>query len=231
MQKEKTRMIGRMTALVAFGTLLCSSAWAQDHRFEISGTAGYVLADGVSAASSVLGADGNLYNRVDPKDSFGWGIGIGYFFTETSELEFLYSNQPSTLTISGTASRDVGDFSIKGYHGVYSYHFGEPEGTVRPFISFGLGATSYPGVTFTGFDGQTRQTDGNTQFSGTLGLGVKIYPGNGKAGLRLQTRWTPTYIKSDSEGWWCDPYWGCYVVGDPQYSNQFELSGGISLRF
>ena len=41
----------------------------------------------------------------------------------------------------------------------------------------------------------------------------------------------PTYIKSDAEGYWCDPYWGCYVVGDAQYANQFEFSAGISLRF
>ena len=47
----------------------------------------------------------------------------------------------------------------------------------------------------------------------------------------LEARWTPTYIKSDAEGWWCDPYWGCYVVGNPQYSYQLELSGGITLRF
>jgi hypothetical protein len=37
-------------------------------------------------------------------------------------------------------------------------------------------------------------------------------------------------VKSDSEGWWCDPYWGCYVVGNAQYSNQWELAGGITLR-
>jgi hypothetical protein len=43
--------------------------------------------------------------------------------------------------------------------------------------------------------------------------------------------WTPTYIKSDAEGWWCDPYWGCYTVGSAQYSNQFQLAGGITLRF
>jgi hypothetical protein len=50
-------------------------------------------------------------------------------------------------------------------------------------------------------------------------------------GIRLEARWTPTYIKSDAAGWWCDPYWGCYVVGDSQYSNQFEVSGGVILRF
>jgi hypothetical protein len=38
-------------------------------------------------------------------------------------------------------------------------------------------------------------------------------------------------IKSDPEGYWCDPWWGCYTVGEPEYANQFELSGGIALRF
>ncbi|MET0213234.1 MAG: hypothetical protein ABW292_09540 [Vicinamibacterales bacterium] len=39
------------------------------------------------------------------------------------------------------------------------------------------------------------------------------------------------YIKSDAAGWWCDPYWGCYLVGDPQYSNQFGFTGGVTIRF
>jgi hypothetical protein len=57
-----------------------------------------------------------------------------------------------------------------------------------------------------------------------------MYPGS-NVGILLEGRWTPTYIKSDSEGWWCDPYWGCYVVGNAQYSNQWEVAGGITLRF
>ena len=52
-----------------------------------------------------------------------------------------------------------------------------------------------------------------------------------KFGIRLEARWTPTYIKSDSEGWWCHPYWVNPVGSDAQYANQFELSGGITLRF
>jgi len=43
-------------------------------------------------------------------------------------------------------------------------------------------------------------------------------------------RFTPAYIKSDPAGYWCG-FYGCYVVGDAQYANQFELSGGLSLRF
>jgi len=39
-------------------------------------------------------------------------------------------------------------------------------------------------------------------------------------------QWTPTYLKSDAVGWWCDPRWACEVVGDSQYSNQLEFVGG-----
>jgi hypothetical protein len=42
--------------------------------------------------------------------------------------------------------------------------------------------------------------------------------------------WTPTYIKSDPGGWWCG-YYGCYLVGDAQYSNQLHFVGGVTARF
>jgi outer membrane protein W len=224
-------MIGRMTAMAVLGTVLASAAWAQDQRLEISGNGGWTFSDGVSSAGGpVLGGDGNLYDRIDPKDSFSWGLTIGYYLNENSELEFIYSQQQSKLEASGTATTEIGDFKIKNYHGVYSYNFGETDAVARPYISIGAGATSYPGLTFTRLNGDTAEIGGNTQFSGTLGLGVKVYPGS-TAGLRLGARWTPTYIKSDSDGYWCDPYWGCYVVGNAQYSNQYELSAGLTIRF
>ena len=66
--------------------------------------------------------------------------------------------------------------------------------------------------------------------SSALTIAPAIFPSPG-FGIRLEGRWTPTYIKSDATGWWCDPYWGCYVTENAQYSNQFELSGGIVIRF
>jgi len=75
-----------------------------------------------------------------------------------------------------------------------------------------------------------RTIPGETQFSTTWSAGVNYFPAP-KIGIRGAIRWTPTYIKTDSTGWWCDPYWGCYLTGDPQYSNQLELSGGITFRF
>ena len=94
------------------------------------------------------------------------------------------------------------------------YNFGDHDANVRPYFLGGAGVTHYGSVPFTvaGFSGET---GGETQFSTTWALGVKLYP-NPKVGLNLGVRWTPTYIKSDSEGWWCDPYWGCYVVGNAQ---------------
>jgi hypothetical protein len=71
---------------------------------------------------------------------------------------------------------------------------------------------------------------GDTQFSSTWAAGLKLFPGR-SVGLRLEARWTPTYIKSDPEGYWCDPYWGCYTVSEAEFANQYELSGGIILRF
>ena len=50
-------------------------------------------------------------------------------------------------------------------------------------------------------------------------------------GLKLTARWTPTYIKSSASGYWCDPFYGCWVLGDPDYSHQFDISGGVTIRF
>jgi len=223
-------MIGRMTALAALGALISTSAFAQDARVEVSGNAGWTFSDGVSSESTVVGGDGGLYNRVDPKDSFSWNVTLGYFFTDNWEVEFLYGQQQSKLEFGGSRTTEAGDFSIKNYHGVFSYNFGEMDAKARPFVFLGAGATDYPGLSFTRLNGQQGEIGGNAKFSGTFGAGLKLYPGR-HAGVRLQARWTPTYIKSDSEGYWCDPYWGCYTVGNAQYSNQFELTGGITLHF
>ena len=60
---------------------------------------------------------------------------------------------------------------------------------------------------------------------------MKVYPSQ-TVGFTATARWTPTYIKSDPAGVWCSPYWGygCYVLSNAQYSNQFELSGGLTQR-
>jgi len=204
-------------------------ASAQQPKAEVGVFVGWVFSDGVSG-DNVRALDGNLYNRIDPKDSFGWGLDVGVFLGPNAEVGFIYANQPTKLTVSGTTTKEVGDQSTNTYHGYFGYNWGEPDSPLRPYFLFGLGMTSYSDVGFTSAAGVARTIPGTSRFSTTWGAGVKMY-GKGHVGGRVGVRWTPTYIKSDAAGYWCDPYWGCYVVGDAQYSNQFDINGGITLRF
>jgi hypothetical protein len=216
-------VIRKLTWMVAVAVLVGASAQAQDARVELSGTAGWTFSDGVTAANTD-------FVRLDPKDAFSWGARIGFLVNENVEVGGLFNVQSTSYELSGGSTVDLGDVSIYNYHGYIAYNFGAADAPVRPYFLGGLGATQY-GSLNTNFLGMQREIGGETQFSTTWALGLKMFPGAGKFGIRLEGRWTPTYIKSDAEGVWCDPYWGCYTVGDSQYSNQWELSGGITLRF
>ena len=222
-------MLSRTAVLASFVALVASASWAQDPRVEIGAVAGWTLSDGVTGGP-VQGGDGHLYNSIEPKDSFSYALNLGFFVSETFEIGGLFSQQKSKMVIGGALERELGDWSVNNYHFYFAYNTGDADSKARLYFLGGLGATQYGSVSFTAVGGQTRDIGGETQFSTTWGLGVKLYPAK-NVGLKLGARWTPTYIKSDAEGWWCDPYWGCYVVGDPQYSNQFEFSGGLVFRF
>jgi opacity protein-like surface antigen len=217
-------------AIVTVGlAAIAAGAWAQEPRVEISVTAGWMLNEGVSG-EAVEAEDGNIYNRIDPKNSPAWGAQIGFLATENAEIGFLFNQQPTSLEVSGNNTREIGDLNVYNYHVYGAYNFGFGDAPVRPYLMGGAGFTQYGTLNFTPIGGGEREIKGGTKFSTTWGLGVKIIP-TANFGLRAGLRWTPTYIKSDAAGWWCDPWWGCYVVGNSQYSNQFDFSGGVLLRF
>jgi outer membrane protein W len=220
----------RKTVLTAMAVAVAAAtASAQDPRVEISGTAGWTFSDGVGGETAVSVPGVGTFDSIGPKDAFSWGARLGFNVTPNVEVGFLFNQQKTKYEVGGTSTVDLGDVSVYNYHGYLAYNFGEADAAVRPYVLGGLGATQYGKLSLTAGD-TTRDLGGETQFSTTWGAGVKLFPGR-TFGIRLEGRWTPTYIKSDSEGWWCDPYWGCYVVADAQYANQFELSGGITLRF
>ncbi len=171
-----------------------------------------------------------IYDAVDVKDSASWGFDVGFNATDNIQVGFLFGQQLSTLAVEGTATQELGDLTINTYHPYVAYNAGAPDAPVRPYLMIGFGATNYGNVDFVRGNGVAASTGSETQFSTTWGAGVKFF-GSGNVGGRVGLQWTPTYIKTDSEGWWCDPYWGCYVVGDAQYSNQFQFQGGITFRF
>jgi outer membrane protein W len=221
-------MIRKTILTTAAVALVAVTASAQDSRVELSATAGWTFSDGVSGDSVTVPGVGS-FNRIDPKDAFSWGARLGFLLNENSEVGFLFNQQSTQLEVGGSSTFDLGDETIYNYHGYYAYNFGDRDAGVRPYVLIGLGATQF-GAVKVNVAGTERDIDGSTKFSGTAAVGVKIFP-SPRFGIRLEGRWTPTYIKSDATGWWCDPYWGCYVVGDAQYANQFEMSGGIMLRF
>ena len=209
-------MLRKLLGVCAVLACTSSPAWAQ--RFEASGNFGYTFSDGVSMNST-------LYNRADPRDSMSYSFTFGVFATHDVEIEFLWNHQPTKIDVTGLSGKATANLRIDNYHANVVLNGGHKDGMLRPFFYFGLGAVNYsdavfPNVTVTGL----------TRFSFAAGGGVKVYPAK-HVGLRVAARWVPTYIKSDVYGWWCDPYWGCVPSGNTQYSNQFEISGGVTVRF
>ncbi len=211
--------------LLLFGVV---PTFAQSPRVEVSAFFGWAFSDGVDG-DALRAGDGNVYDRVDPKDGGLFGLAGGVMLGDNAEVGFQYTRQFSSLVLGGTAERDLGDLAVSTYHGYAGYNFGEADAAVRPFVFFGLGLTNFSSVDVV-VAGVNRNLPGESQFSTSWGGGLKFFP-SPNVGLRIAGHWTPTYIKSDAGGWWCDPYWGCYLVGDPQYSNQFGLTGGVTIRF
>jgi hypothetical protein len=220
--------VSRSTLLLVAASLLAAPARAQDARVELFGIAGWTSSDGVNGPAAYVPGAGT-FTGIEPGDSFSWGLGASFHVSDAVSLGFLFDRQQSQLSVLGTETLVVGDMAVENYHGVIAYHFRPRAARVRPFVLGGLGLTRYGQLRFSAAD-QPREIGGDTRFSSTWGAGLKLWPGR-SVGLRLQARWTPTYIKSDSAGWWCDPYWGCYVLSEAQYANQFELAAGVSLRF
>jgi opacity protein-like surface antigen len=220
----------RRVLVITFVILTAAAAArAQTPKVEITGIIGWTLADGVSG-DPIRAANGETYDRVDPQDSVDFGFSLGFFASPSAEVGFLWRRQATKLDISGTTTTTVGDMNIDGYHGYLAYYFGSPEAKARLYVMGGLGVIHYGAVSYTKVDGTAAATPSGTQFSTTLGAGVKVNA-SPNVGVKFGMQWTPTYIKSDAEGWWCDPWWGCYVVGNAQYSNQLEFVGGIAFRF
>lgn len=221
-------MFKKVVAVTAL-LLVASAGQAMAQGAEVGVTVGWTFSDGASG-DPFLAPNGNLYDRLDPKDSFSWGLNVGVPVTPNVEVGFMFGQQMSMLLADGTRETEVGDMTVNTYHGYFGYNFLESDSAVRPYLLFGLGATSYGSVSYTNNFGQGRELEGFTGFSTTWGAGVKGYA-SPNFGFKTGIQWTPTYLKSDAAGWWCDPYWGCYVIGDAQYGNQWTFNGGLLVRF
>ena len=226
-------MLKRIIESAVFLSIASAAPGFAQSKVEASVLFGWGFTDGVSG-QAVTAGNGRIYDRIDPKDAAIFGSGLGIKLSEKAEVWFLWSLEFSKLVAGGAAFTNtpdtyIGDMGLNNYHGYLAYNFMEADARIRPFIYGGLGATHFGSVDYSGQFLQGT-IGGNTQFSTTWGAGVKFYV-SPRIGFRFTSSWTPTYVKSDASGYWCDPYWGCYLVGDPQYSNQIQLNGGVTFRF
>jgi opacity protein-like surface antigen len=216
-----------LIAILLFFTLSLQG-FAQDKKIEVTPYIGYTFSEGVDVDIAASDPDDTIYlfNRISPTSGMNWGVQFDYLVTENFAIGFNYADQSSTLEarVQQGEKIDVVDQNLRNYHGIFTYNLGDEDSPMRPFFFGGLGATQYATKETDG-----RNVDGGTRFSTTWGGGVKMYF-HENVGIRGQVRWTPTYIKSDAGGWWCGWY-GCWVLSNPNYSNQLEMSAGVVFRF
>jgi hypothetical protein len=228
--RSQVRDIATVTLLSVCSLALTAAPVAA--QVEVSIEAGYSGSEGINASENKV-LLGQQYKSLDLTSGSSFGFTVGGFLTDNWELEFLWHRQFSTMEASNPApSKTLANQNIDNYHGDLVYNWGARESKLRPFLLAGLGATHYvPGDYDSSLPLSVTSTKigGFTKFSPTWGGGVKAYP-NPHIGLKGTVRWTPTYIKSDAAGIWCDAI-SCWVLGDPDYANQLEFSGGITFRF
>ncbi len=158
-------------------------------------------------------------------DGFAFGAGIGYVPNSQFEFEGEYAYQGTDLILqqSLTPDYDLGGLTIHKIRGNFLFSPPSQGAPASPYFLLGLGAAIFE-ADLPGGSGS------RTQFSWQLGAGVKKMMSD-TMGLRLQAAYAPSYLTESNDGYWCDPYYGCYTYPDPQYLDQWEFSLGLVKRF
>jgi opacity protein-like surface antigen len=206
--------------LLAFASLLFSSAFAFAQKVEITGYGGGQINGGLDLSTT-------LFKRLEVANSSNYGAILGYLVGDHYGVEFQWNrSQADTRAepLFGGPSIKIFTLTSDQYMGNLLFHFTNKEAKMRPFLLFGLGANN--------LSADRSGVDSATKFAYALGGGAKYNMGK-HFGLRGQIRWSPTYITTTSNGGiWCDPFWGgCWVSGESHYLNAVDFTGGITFRF
>lgn len=214
--------------------LVASVAQAQDKRGEFSLNLGGTMGSGINSNEVAPSGQAAVFVEAVPKNSFSWGLDVGYFVSDKVQIGGLFSSQKSELQFTvGSTFKQAGEgLDVQNFMGTFAFHTGDLDSKTRFYFLAGLGATRYGEVTFIGPNGNSAQTSGKSKFATTWGLGVKSYP-SARLGWKLGFRWTPTNLGETADEWLCSPYYpaSCTVGENTQYAHQYEFSAGLMLRF
>jgi len=223
----KRKIMRTFIALSVLLTVIAIDSSAQEKRIEISASGGYTFSNLIEVGTVLYGDGLRIINQVGPKSGFSWGFQGDYGITNRITVGALWNRQQSRLRL-GFDFYDSLSFTgmpVDNYHGVITYHFANNDANFRPYVFGGFGATRYAPSTRDGVS-----FDDEVEFSTTWGGGLKLYP-IAKLGFKLGVRWTPTHIRSDTSGIFCNSRFGCFLIDPSKYSNQAELGAGVLFRF
>ena len=215
----KIVMVVSMLIVGSFVTsTVAQESYAGGH-FEITPYVGGQINGGYDLSTS-------RFNRLEVANGVNYGIITGYLVGEHAGVEFQWNRNSADARGQASGIPTVKLFSLtqNQYMGNFLFHFTPREARLRPFIFGGLGANA--------LSANVSSVSGSTRFVFALGGGAKYNVSN-HFGLRGQFRWAPTYLTTTSNGgYWCDPFWGgCWVVGNSHYLHEFDITGGVTLRF
>jgi len=192
--------------LTALAILSAAPAFSQG--FEVAALAGYTTPGGLQHDTRTL-------DDLKLAGSTTWGASLGFFFSPRLGVEASWARVGSGVELStAQASQELFDVTIDQLQGSLAYQFGSATSRYRPFLTAGAGASIF----------SSTDIDTETKLSFGLGAGLKWLPSK-RLGARLQARYTPTYLH-DKGSDFCDPFGFCQ-----DWLHQFELSGGVVLRF
>ena len=206
--RHETKCKVVLMGAVVWGLLLLSTP-ARAQHYEITPFIGYTTAGDINNIAPEI-------TQLQIAGGFTWGAQFGVFFGSNMGVELSWAQQETRLKLS-TAAGSASPFDIDAgqLHGNFIYQFGEEDARVRPYLLAGLGATFF----------RSAELRSETKLSWAIGGGAKVFLQE-HIGIKLQAKYNPTRLGDESAGDFCDPFGFCQGT-----LNQFELGGGLILRF
>lgn len=196
--------------------LLATATVVAAQNVEVTPFAGGQINGGLNVNSA-------FFHRIEVQNAVNYGASLGYLLGEHTGIEFMWSHNKANTVAQPVVGSSIHIFNLQTnqFLGDFLYHFADRQTRLRPFMMLGLGA---------GHLAPDNRGTGITRFVFALGGGLK-YNFSPHLGARLQAKWSPTFITTTSGGIWCDPFFGCWPVGNNHFLNEFDLTAGLTFRF
>ena len=212
----RIRFFGVMCLLLS-GATAASAQYPRPYPFEVQPFVGYTFGGSVNLAPNAQ----NIV-KANFESSPVYGVSVLYNGRPNWGLEFLWHRQPTKVfgEINETTTFPTKiDLNLDQYHGNLIITLADEQVRLKPFLLVGMGATRAGGA-----------GDSITKFSMGVGGGVRYFFSE-HMGMRMQGRWSPTYIKSTTAGFYCS-YWGfCWEINDAHFLHQYDATVGLIVRF